>query len=67
LTKDNLVKRNVYGDVKCYFCDSNETIHHLFFDCALAKFIWRVMHITFGLSIPNNIKHVFDGWIKKNE
>jgi hypothetical protein len=34
----------------------------LFFECALAKFIWRVIQITFGLSIPLNIKHVFRKW-----
>jgi hypothetical protein len=64
LTKDNLVKRNWHGDVKCCFCDSHETIQHLFFDCALAKFICRVIYITSSLSIPNNIKHVFGGWVQ---
>jgi hypothetical protein len=63
LTKDNLVKRNWHGNVKCCFCDSNETTQHLFFDFALAKFIWRVMNITFGLSTPINIRQVFDGWV----
>jgi hypothetical protein len=64
LTKDNLVKRNWHRNIKCCFCDSNEIIHHLFFNCALAKFIWRVMNITFGLSTPINIHHVFDGWVQ---
>jgi hypothetical protein len=49
---------------KCCFCDSLETIQYLFFDCALAKFIWRVIHITFDLSVPNNIKHVFGAWVQ---
>jgi hypothetical protein len=65
LTKDNLVKRNWHGNVICCFCDSLETIHHLFFDCALAKFIWSVIQITFGLSTPTNIKHAFGVWVKK--
>jgi hypothetical protein len=65
LTKDNLVKRNWHGNAKCCFFDSDETIQHLFFDYALAKFIWRVTQITFGLSIPNNIKHVFGGWVQR--
>jgi hypothetical protein len=47
------------------FFDSDETIQHLFFDYALVKFIWRVTQITFGLSIPNNIKHVFGGWVQR--
>jgi hypothetical protein len=65
LTKDNFVKRNWLGNVRCCFCDSLETIQHLFFDCALAKFIWRVMQITFGLSKLTNIKHVFGGWVQR--
>jgi hypothetical protein len=31
LTKDNLVKRNWRGIEKCCFCNSYETIQHLFF------------------------------------
>jgi hypothetical protein len=40
LTKDNLVKRNWHGTEKCCFCNNNETIQHLFFDCVLARFVW---------------------------
>lgn len=49
----------------CCFCDAFETIQHLFFDCVLAKFIWRVIQVTFGLSIPLNIKHVFGDWVQR--
>jgi hypothetical protein len=49
----------------CCFCDSFETIQHLFFDCVLAKFIWRVIQVTFGLSTPINIKHVSGGWVQR--
>jgi hypothetical protein len=64
LTKDNVVKRIWHGNIKCCFCDSLETIQHWFFECALAKFIWRVIQITFGLSTPNSI-HVFGGWVQR--
>ena len=37
LTKDNLIKRNWTGPTRCSFCDRDETIKHLFFDCLLAK------------------------------
>ena len=37
LTKDNLVKRNWTGSTRCSFCDRDETIKHLFFECALAR------------------------------
>jgi hypothetical protein len=65
LTKDNLVKRNWHGTIMCCFCDSPKTIQHLFFDCALTKFIWRAMQIIFGLSTPTNSKHVFGGWVQR--
>jgi hypothetical protein len=25
----------------------------------------RVIHITFGLSVLNNIKHIFGGWVQE--
>jgi hypothetical protein len=67
LTKDNLVKRNGYGNVMCCFCDAFETVQHLFFDYALAKFIWRVIKVTFGISITLNMKHVLGDWIQRIE
>jgi hypothetical protein len=42
LTKDNLAKRNWNGYKKCAFCDSEESINHLFFDCPFARLVWRV-------------------------
>ena len=38
LTKDNLAKRNWNGCKKCVFCDSEESIDHLFFTCPLRTF-----------------------------
>jgi hypothetical protein len=63
LTKDNLVKRNWYENEMCSFCNNHKTIQHLFFDCALAKFIWRVVQLASGLSPPNNIRHMFGAWV----
>jgi hypothetical protein len=58
-------QRNLHGNIMCCFCDSFETIQHLFIDCVLAKFIWRVIQVTFGLSTPMNIKHVLVGGYKE--
>ncbi|WVZ50145.1 hypothetical protein U9M48_001431, partial [Paspalum notatum var. saurae] len=41
LTKDNLARRNWNGHQGCCFCNKRESIQHLFFDCQVAKFIWR--------------------------
>ena len=40
LTKDNLAKRNWTGDMQCCFCNSTESIDHLFFECDTVKYIW---------------------------
>ena len=61
LTKDNLAKRNWSGSKKCCFCDLNETIQHLFFDCQHAKTIWRVVHA--GLTPPKSITHMLRNWL----
>jgi hypothetical protein len=63
LTKDNLVKRNWHGNDKCCFCNEYETVQHLFFKCALAKFIWRIIYLISGFGPPHNIKHTFGAWI----
>jgi hypothetical protein len=47
----------------CSFCSNDGTIQHLFFDCALTKFIWRVVYIVSGLAPPNNIRHMFGAWV----
>ena len=45
------------------FLSSNETIAHLFFDCHVARLLWRIIHITFGLQRPSNIVHMFGCWL----
>jgi hypothetical protein len=33
-----------------------------FFKCNLAMFIWRVIHLTFGLVPPNSMRNLFGVW-----
>ena len=40
MTADNLIKRNIFKPLRCQFCNENESIPHLFFDCIAAKNIW---------------------------
>jgi hypothetical protein len=63
LTKDNLIKRKWQGNEKCCFCDQKETIQHLFIQCPLAKMVWRIIHMTFGISPPMNLKNLFGKWL----
>jgi hypothetical protein len=63
LTKDNLTKRNWTGSKKCAFCTADESIEHLFIKCPFARLIWRVVHFTFNVSPPANIKNLFGKWL----
>ena len=64
LTKDNLIKRNWSGDKSCYFCDKEESIQHIFFDCPLDKLVWCIVHMSFNLSPPKNVTNLFGNWLK---
>jgi hypothetical protein len=59
-TKDNIEKRHWHVDFKCRFCDELETIHHLFFTCSSAKYMWSVMSPTIGANTrPGNLTQYF--------
>jgi hypothetical protein len=61
--KDNLVKRSWQGCKSCNFCYKDETIQHLFFDCSFAKKVWRIIHMTFGISPPTSLSNLFGNWL----
>jgi hypothetical protein len=63
LTKDNLEKRNWVGNQSCVFCDKNQSIQHLFFECPLARIIWRIVYMTFSISPPANVSNLFGNWL----
>ena len=65
LTKDNLIKRNWKGCAKCCFCNSNETIQHLFFECHVASFIWNMIYVLFGIQPPTNVSNLLGSWLIK--
>jgi hypothetical protein len=44
LTKDNVVKHNWQGSEKCCFCQKNNIIKHLFFECSFAGVICISSH-----------------------
>ena len=63
LTKDNLACRQWRGSTKCCFCSLDETIQHLFFDCQMARIIWRIVQVSFNILPPVSIFHMFNGWL----
>ena len=63
LTKDNLAKRRWDGSKRCCFCDQDESIQHLLLTCPLAKLLWRSLHVTFNVSPPHSVDHLFEDWL----
>jgi hypothetical protein len=63
LTKDNLAKRNWNGSQKCCFCDSLESVEHLFINCPFAQIIWRMIYFAFNIPPPTNITNMFGNWL----
>jgi hypothetical protein len=64
LTKDNLFKRHWQGNLDCVFCGLLESINHLFFQCSVARFVWRIFQIAFNLiSTPRDTADLFGPWI----
>ena len=63
LTKDNLAKRNWNGCKKCVFCDSEESIDHLFFTWPFAHLLWTIVQYTFNITPPINSTDMFENWL----
>lgn len=63
LTRDNLAKRNWNGSKKCCFCDSEETVNHLFISCPFDRLVWRIIFATYDIPPPTNITNMFRNWL----
>jgi hypothetical protein len=42
----------------------DESIQHLFFDCPYARFVWQVIQVSFNITPPINIHHMFTWWMQ---
>ena len=63
LTKDNLTRRHWIGCKKCVFCDTDESVEHLFISCPFARNIWRLVHFTFNVYPPISVSNMFGSWL----
>jgi hypothetical protein len=64
LQKTICAKRKWQGDPTCVFCDCEENISHLFFQCPVARGIWLIIAKCFGPSnIPMNLQQYWR-WCK---
>ena len=63
LTKDILAKRQWNGYKKCMFCDSKESIDHLFFTCPFAHGLWTIVQYALNIIPPSNVSNMFGNWL----
>ena len=49
--------------MKCCFCNCNESITYLLFDCHHAKEIWKIVYLATGLTPPRSISHMLGNWL----
>jgi hypothetical protein len=59
-TKNTMFAKGWTGNVRCQYCEQNETIHHLFFTCHAAKYVWSCVARSIGASSrPGNFSQFF--------
>lgn len=47
------------NSIFCQFCNEEESIQHLFFNCPMAKLIWNVVIYALNLKLGVSIQHLF--------
>lgn len=45
-TKDRLVRFDIITDRNCSFCDEEESMEHLFFNCKITPTIWKEIDLV---------------------
>jgi hypothetical protein len=65
-TVDNLNKKGLDQPVQCCFCNE-ETINHLFFECVVARAIWKMVSSFLGCEIGSDYFSVASDFIRTND
>lgn len=63
LTRDNLSKRREVKDPTCVFCNEVESVKYLFFDCAVAKQVWKVISEVCDRTVGTSFESVGTFWL----
>jgi len=66
LTRDNLAKRKRVDVMSCLFCAEPETVHHLFFDCVVAKVCWAYLVDNFHIGLGTDFESVARWWVSNS-
>jgi hypothetical protein len=67
LTRDNLAKRKKVDDRSCLFCSEEESVQHLFFDCAVAKQCWCIISRILNIRIEESLIDIGKLWLSNKK
>jgi hypothetical protein len=66
LSKENLRKKNWQGNINCEWCGCLETTSHIFYNCQVASFSWKIIQMSCpSLTLPKNANDMFGRWLCK--
>lgn len=66
LSKQNLKNRNWKENFNYFWCGCMETTKHIFFDCRITSFTWRVISTVMNMHIMSKTaENMFGEWIYK--
>jgi hypothetical protein len=63
LTRDNVGKRKQVADKSCLFCNELESIHHMFFDCVVARQVWANISECLDLHCGESFESIGKRWL----
>jgi hypothetical protein len=66
-TVDNLNRKGMSKPTQCCFCAENESIDHLFFECVVAREVWRYVCLFLELDIGKHYLSVASRWLSKEK
>jgi hypothetical protein len=66
-TIDNLNKKGMSKPTQCCFCAEDESTGHLFFECVVAREIWRYVCAFLGIGIGHDYLSVTARWLQKKK
>jgi hypothetical protein len=66
-TVDNLNRKGFSKPNQCCFCSEDDSVMHLFFQCVVAKIIWKLDSDIIGCEIGGDYLSVASRWIHKKK
>jgi hypothetical protein len=64
LTRDNLDKRRKVEDLSCLFYMEIESVHHLLFECVVARQPWEAVSEIIGFEVGSCYEFIDNCWLR---